>query len=107
MINPHGWKDYRYRMLYTGRVHFIHANVTSTTTACPRRWLRREESSRHSAQPWLRTLDTRLQLRIPEVWKRKGRGMWREGNASCTHAKTKQNKNQPQINDENGLCSIL
>lgn len=74
MINPHGWKDYRYRMLYTGRVHFIHANVTSTTTACPRRRPRREESPCHSAQPWLRTPDTRLQLGTPEARKGKGEG---------------------------------
>jgi len=111
MLNPHGWRDYRYRMLYTDRVHFIHANVTSTTTACPRRWMRWEESPRHSTQPWLRTPDTRLRLCIPEAQRQKGKGHvegggW--GNASCTHAKPNQTKkNQPQINDENGLCSIF
>lgn len=74
MLNPHGWKDYRYRMLYTDRVRFIHANVTNTTTACPRRQMRREEGPCHSAQPWLRTLDTRLQLRIPKARRGKGEG---------------------------------
>lgn len=96
MLNPHGWKDYRYRMLYTNRAHLIHANVTSTTTACPRRWMRREESPRHSAQPRLRTPDMRLRLHIPEAQRGKGEGHV-EGDASCTHAKTnKQKKPNPK-----------
>lgn len=105
MLNPHGWKDYRYRMLYTDRFHFIHANVTSTTTACPRR---RRSGRKAPAAP--RGLGLGHGTRgcgcaPPKHGQGKVRGMW-VGNASCTHAKTKQ-KNQPQSNDENGLCSIL
>lgn len=36
--------------------------------------MRREEGPCHSAQPWLRTLDTRLQLRIPKARRGKGEG---------------------------------
>lgn len=105
MLNPHGWKDYRYRMLYTDRFHFIHANVTSTTTACPRR---RRSGRKAPAAPRSLGLGHRTRgcgCAPPKHGQGKVRGMW-VGNASCTHAKTKQ-KNQPQINDENGLCSIL
>lgn len=103
MLNPHGWKDYRYRMLYTDRVHFIHANVTSTTTACLRRRTRREESPRCSAQPRLRTPDTRLRLRIPEAQRGKGEGhVW----GKC-YLYTHQNKQKNPCKSMTKMVCVL
>lgn len=107
MLNPHGWKDYSYRMLYTDRFHFIHANVTSTTTACPRR-----QRSGRKAPAAPRSLGLGHRTRgcgsaPPKHGQGEVRGMW-AGNASCTHAETKRKKKPtPKINGENGLCSIL
>lgn len=82
---------------------------------------RREESSHRSAQPRLRTADTRLRLRIPEARegdKAKGHVGWgggERGGMLVVHTPKQEKKNkpknqtktQPQIDDENGLCSIL
>jgi len=76
MLNPHGWKDYRYRMLYTDRGRFVHANVTSTMTACP---------GRDEVGPQLRTPDMWLRPQSTENRGKGENGAGRKGGMLIVH----------------------